>query len=305
MTTSILDGLGQDQIDSGNLVKDTTTKDFSNDVIDASKDVPVLVDFWAPWCGPCKQLGPLLEKLVKKAGGSICLVKMNIDEHPEVAAQLGVKSIPAVFAFKDGRPVDGFMGALPESQVKSFIERIAGEGATETFRDVLDTAQSAYDEGDFETAIEVFAAVLGEDPENLDAISGLAKSYVKTNDLVRAQEVLDQAPDGKETATEIVSVRAMIDLSLKCDEAGDTASLESALVTDSNNHKARFDLALALNAQGLKSQALENLLEIVRRDPNWNEEAARKQLIQFFDAWGPTDESTVEGRRLLSSVMFS
>ncbi len=290
----------------GDLVKDTTTAGFMTDVIEASKTQPVLVDFWAPWCGPCKQLGPTIEKVVREAKGAVKLVKMNIDEHPAIAQQMGVQSIPAVFAFADGRPVDGFMGALPESQIKEFIARIAGPSAAEAgLEEVLASAQAAFEEGDAAGAAEIFAAVLQEDRENIAAIAGLARCLISSGELDRAQQTLALAPPDKEDDPLIAGARAALELAEQTAELGDLGELAAKLEADANDHQARFDLALALNARGDREDAVNHLVEIVRRKRDWNEEAARKQLVQFFEAWGPTDPMTIEARRKLSSVLFS
>ena len=229
------------------LVKDTTTALFTKDVLDASKEVPVLVDFWAPWCGPCRQLTPVIEKAVRAAKGKVRLVKMNIDEHPAVAGQLGVQSIPAVFAFRNGRPVDGFMGALPEGQVKAFIDRLlGGEGPGADVAEMLTVAGEALEKNDLQTAVEIYAGILTEDKENLDAIAGLAKCYLKTGDTERAGNTLALAPPAKQSHAAIAAVRAMLDLARKTPAAAETMTLETAIETDPNDHQARFDLALAL-----------------------------------------------------------
>jgi putative thioredoxin len=288
------------------LVKDTTTALFTKDVLDASREVPVLVDFWAPWCGPCRQLTPVLEKAVKAAKGKVRLVKMNIDEHPAVAGQLGVQSIPAVFAFRDGRPVDGFMGALPEGQVKAFIDRLlVGEGPGADVAQMLQVAGEALDKNDLQTAVEIYAAILTEDKENVDALAGLAKCYLKTGDLERAENTLALAPPAKQSHAAIAGVRAMLDLAKKTPASGEVGKLEAAIAADPNDHQARFDLALALNAQDNKEQAVEQLLTLMRRSRTWNDDGARKQLVQFFEAWGPKDEMTLQGRRQLSILLFS
>ena len=289
------------------LIKDTTTATFAKDVIEASKTVPVLIDFWAPWCGPCKTLSPIIEKLVRVAKGKVRLVKMDIDAHPSIAGQMGVQSIPAVFAFVGGKPVDGFMGALPESQVKAFIDRlIATNGpADEGLEGALESAAAAYEEGDVKAAAEIYAAILEEDKENLEALAGLAKCYIASGDFEHAESTLALVPPAKQSQAAIAGVRAMLDLARKAPAGVSAAALEAAVASNPNDLQARYDLALALNAAGNKEGAIDNLLEIFKRNRGWNDEAARKQLVQLFEAWGPTDEMTLSGRRRLSVMLFA
>ncbi len=293
---------------AADLIKDATTQTFATDVLDASAHTPVIVDFWAPWCGPCKQLTPILEKVVQQAGGAVRLVKMNIDDHPEVAQQLRVQSIPAVFAFKNGQPVDGFMGALPESQIKRFVEALAG-GALEPTRSeqMLEAAAQALDAGDIGTAAQAFAAVLQEERENPKAIAGLARCYIASGDHDRADEVLGLAQGNAANDPDIAGARAALELAQAGPAAPeiDLAPLHAKLEADPNDHATRLELAVALNAVGDRSAATDQLIESVRRDRAWNDEAARAQLLQFFEAWGPMDEATQAGRRKLSSVLFS
>jgi putative thioredoxin len=290
---------------SGDLIKDTTTATFRQDVLAESMKQPVLVDFWAPWCGPCKQLTPVLEKAVKAAGGKVKLVKMNIDEHPQIAGQLGVQSIPAVFAFQRGQPVDGFMGALPEGQVKGFIERLVGPLGPSAAEDLLAEAAALAEEGDAAGAAGLYAAVLSQDPENTTALAALAKIHVELGDVEGAKRFLAMAPAAKANDAAIAGARAAIELAEQAASLGDLAELQRRVEGDPKDHQARFDLALALNARGRREDAMNHLLEIVRRDRNWNEDGARKQLVQFFEAWGPMDEMTIAGRRRLSSVLFA
>ena len=287
------------------LIKDTTTAAFRQDVIAESMKQPVLVDFWAPWCGPCKQLTPIIEKAVKAAGGKVKLVKMNIDEHPQIPGQLGIQSIPAVIAFTRGQPVDGFMGALPESQVKGFIERLVGPVGPSATEDLLKEAEAAATAGDATGAAELYAAVLAQEPENASAIGALAKLHLDLGDLDGAKRFLSMAPGGKENDPAIAGARAAIELAEQAASLGDVGQLQQRVAANPLDHQSRFDLALALNARGKREEAVDQLIEIVRRDRNWNEDGARRQLVQFFEAWGPTDEMTVAGRRKLSSVLFS
>jgi putative thioredoxin len=286
------------------LIKNTTTKDFLRDVIEASREVPVLVDFWAPWCGPCRQLTPILEKAVRAAKGAVRLVKLNIDEQPQIPGQMGVQSIPAVFAFQDGRPVDGFMGALPESRVNDFIARLIGDSAGDTAAD-LEAAEAALSAGDVNSAAQLFGEVLQKDLENAQALAGLAKCYIKTGDLVRAEQTLALVPPAKVDSSPVASARAALELARKTPAAGDIETLRAKLAADPKDPQARFDLALALNAKGDRSGALDELLAVVAKNRSWNDDAARKQLLQLFDAWGPADPSTIAGRQRLSSLLFA
>ena len=286
------------------LIKNTTTKDFMHDVIDASREVPVLVDFWAPWCGPCRQLTPILEKAVRGAKGAVRLVKLNIDDHPQIPGQMGVQSIPAVFAFQDGRPVDGFMGALPESRVTAFIARLIGDTVDDVAADV-EAAEAALASGDLNTAAQLFGEVLQQDRENVQSLAGLAKCYIKTGDLARAEQTLALVPPAKTEAAPVASARAALELARKAGEAGDVESLRAKLAAEPKDPQIRFDLALALNAKGDRNGALEELLLLVAKNRTWNDDAARKQLLQLFDAWGPTDPATISGRQRLSSLLFA
>lgn len=287
------------------LIKDTTTRDFMRDVIEESRRQPVLVDFWAPWCGPCKQLAPALEKVVKEAKGAVKLVKLNIDEHPAIPGQMGIQSIPAVFAFKNGQPIDGFMGAVQESQIKEFISRIAGAAVQSEAEVLLQASRDAFDAGDYEQATRGFAAVLREDPQNSDAIAGLAESYIALGDLDLARQTLALVPAASLDRMPLSAVKSKLDLADQTSIAGDREQLFLAVEANPEDHQARFDYAVALNAAGLREQAVDELIHIVKRKRDWNDDAARKQLVTFFEAWGPTDENTVSGRRKLSSVLFS
>lgn len=285
------------------LIKNTTTQDFMRDVVEASAARPVLVDFWAPWCGPCKQLTPVLEKVVRAAKGAIALVKLNIDEHPEIPGQMGVQSIPAVFAFKDGRPVDGFMGALPESQLNAFIARLIGESVDDATE--IEAAEAALAAGDVNTAAQAFGEILQNDAESMQALGGLAKCYIKTGDLDRAEQTLALVPPAKADSAPVASARAALELARKAGDAGDVESLRTKVAENPGDPQARFDLALALNAKGDRQSALDELLTLVAKNRAWNDDAARKQLVQFFDAWGPADPVTAAGRQKLSSLLFA
>jgi putative thioredoxin len=288
------------------LIKDTTTAAFSADVIQESRKQPVLVDFWAPWCGPCKQLTPVIERVVQAAGGRVKLVKMNIDDHPAIAGQLGIQSIPAVIAFKNGQPVDGFMGAVPESQIRDFIDKIAGkDGGQPQIAEALAAAAEAREAGDLQTAVQIYDAVLEQVPDNIDAIAALADILFEAGDVEGANEVLARAPDDKKSAAALVSVRTKMALAEEAAALGDSAELERRLALDPGDHQARFDLAMIQNAKGQRTEAADNLLAIVKADRNWNDDGARAQLLKLFEAWGFTDEVTLSTRRKLSSLLFS
>jgi putative thioredoxin len=287
------------------VVKDTTTQTFVKDVIEESKRQPVLVDFWAPWCGPCKQLGPVLEKAVKAAKGKVKLVKMNIDDHPAIPGQMGIQSIPAVIAFVNGQPADGFMGALPESQVMAFLERLTKERIGGESKDLLAAADAALAEGDAAAAADMYGQVLAEDNANVQALAGLSRSYVATGALDQAEQTLALVPEAKHNDAAVAAARAALELAEQAKTLGPINELEQKVAANPLDHQARFDLALALNGKGRRAEALGHLIAIVKRDRKWNDDGARKQLVQFFDAWGPADEATIDGRKRLSSILFA
>jgi putative thioredoxin len=293
---------------AADLIKDTTTQSFVKDVIEESKRQPVLIDFWAPWCGPCKQLTPVLEKAVRAAKGRVKLVKMNIDEHPAIPGQMGIQSIPAVIAFVNGQPADGFMGAVPESQVTAFIDKLTAgvPGAGEpNIAEILKEAETLLAAGDAANAASVYAEVLALDATNIPALAGLAKCYMTTGAIDQAKQTLALVPDSKREDAAVKAVQASIDLAEQAKALGPITELEQKVAADPLDHQARFDLATALNAGGNRAEATNQLLQIVKRDRKWNEDGARKQLVQLFEAWGPADEATVEGRKRLSTILFS
>jgi putative thioredoxin len=287
------------------LVKETTTQAFVKDVIEESKRQPVLVDFWAEWCGPCKQLTPILEKAVKAAKGKIKLAKMDIDKHPAIPGQMGIQSIPAVIAFVNGQPADGFLGALPESQVTAFIERITKDKLGGEAQDLLKTAEAAMAAGNTVDAIELYGALLQEEPGNVPALAGLARAYVETGAIDEAKRTLALVPEAKRNEAAVAAARSALEVAEQAQSVGPVGELEQKVAANPLDHQARFDLAVALNAAGKREEAAEHLLAIVKRDRKWNDDGARKQLVQFFEAWGPTDEATVSGRRKLSSILFA
>jgi putative thioredoxin len=299
----MLDGLTA-ETDAG-LIKDTTTQGFRQDVIQESMKQPVLVDFWAPWCGPCKQLTPILEKIIKAAAGKVKLVKMNIEEHPQIAGQLGVKSIPAVFAFQKGQPVDGFMGALPESQVKSFIERLVGALGPGAVDEIIAAAEKSVAEGDMAQAAELYAGALAEDDTSAKAMGGLIRVYVEMDMLEQARQMLAAVKPEMAADPAIAGAKAAIEAREAAAALGDIAPLIAAVEANPADHQARIDLAIGLNANGSREEATDHLIASIRKERGWSDGAARKQLLQFFEAWGHDDDFTLAGRRKLSAVLFS
>jgi putative thioredoxin len=297
---------------AADLIKETTTQTFVKDVIEESKRQPVLVDFWADWCGPCRQLTPVLEKAVHGAKGMVKLVKMDIEAHPsvfqQISRQLGIQSIPAVLAFVNGQPADGFMGAIPESQVNAFIEKLT-KGMTApgepNIAEILQEAEAVLAEGDPTAAAQIYAEVLALDATNIAAMAGLAKCYVATGAIEQAKQTLAMVPESKRNDAAVKAAQAAIDLAEQAQSVGPVGELEQKVAANPLDHQARFDLATALNAMGKRGEATAQLLEIVKRDRKWNDDGARKQLVQFFEAWGGADEATVEGRKRLSTILFS
>ena len=288
------------------LIKDSSERTFMADVIEASREVPVLVDFWAPWCGPCKQLTPILEKVVREAKGAVKLVKINIDENQRIAQQMRIQSIPAVFAFRNGQPVDGFMGALKESDVREFIKRLGGDAVgASPVEELLAIADEAVKTDDLTTAAQAYGQILQEDPQNPIALAGLARCYLASGDIERAKQTLAIVPPEFQTHEAIVAVQAQLKLADQANAAGDVGALEAKSKADPNDHQARLDLAVALAARGKSEEAIAEILEAIRRDRNWNEGAARKQLLTLFEALGGADPAVREGRRKLSSLLFS
>jgi putative thioredoxin len=306
--TIVEQGNGASPPAAPDLIKETTTQTFVKDVIEESKRQPVLIDFWAPWCGPCRQLTPLLEKAVRAAKGKVKLVKMNIDEHPSIPGQMGIQSIPAVIAFVDGRPADGFMGAIPESQVNAFIDKLtkgvpgAGEAS---LAEILKEAETLLAEGDPAGAAQIYAEALSVDATNIAALAGLAKCYLTTGAVDQAKQTLAMVPESRRNDAAVKAVQAAIELAEQAKSVGPIGELEQKITANPRDHQARFDLATALNAAGKRKEATTQLLEIVKRDRKWNDDGARRQLLQFFEAWGGTDEATVEGRKRLSTILFS
>ena len=295
-------------------IKDATDRGVKADVIDASLEAPVLVDFWAPWCGPCRALTPNIEKVVKEKGGKIRLVKINIDENPQIAGQLGVQSIPNVFAFAGGRPIDMFLGNLPESEVRKFADRVlqaAGPGQPragsieEEIKNAIAGAKQALDGGDLNSAAQIYGMVLQHQPENAEALLGMARVYLKAGEAEQAQQIFDTIPEAARKGADYTSLAAELKLLTEAADLSETAELQRKVEASPDDHQARYDLALALNAEGKRVEAAEQLVVLMKRDRTWTDDGARKKLLEFFEAWGAKDPATLKGRRMLSALLFS
>ncbi len=287
------------------LIKDVSEATFMADVIEASREVPIVVDFWAPWCGPCKTLGPMLEAAVTAARGKVRMAKVNVDENQGIAGQLRIQSIPMVYAFWQGQPIDGFQGAVQASEIEAFIGRLTGLAGDGGLGEAIEAAEAMLAEGAAADAAQTFAAILGEEPENAAAYGGLVRANLAAGEMDQAQGLMDNVPEAIASAPEVEAARAQIELARQAESAGPVAELRAAVEADAANHQARYDLAQALYAAGEAEEAVDELLELFRRDREWNDGAAKAQLFTIFEALKPTEPVVLNGRRKLSSMIFA